>query len=99
MAYVIDILGLLSCLSSALNFPFLKKKKKLALNKKYKCLILPTTILETGIFCFATCIHPPGAAHKSTKTLDFCRKLNFLFNCINLNAARDLKPEKLQKKK
>jgi len=54
---------------------------------------LPITILETGMFCFATCIHPPGAAHRSTHTRDFCRNSNLRFNCISLKAARDLNPE------
>lgn len=44
------------------------------------------------MFCLATCIHPPGAAHKSIKTRDLCRKLNFRFNWINLKAARDRYP-------
>lgn len=52
----------------------------------------PTTMLDTGIFCRATCIHPPGAAHKSIHTRDFCKNSNFRFNCINLKAARDLYP-------
>ena len=54
---------------------------------------LPITILETGMFCFATCIHPPGAAHRSTHTRDFCRNSNLRFNCISLKAARDLNPK------
>jgi len=54
---------------------------------------LPITILETGMFCFATCIHPPGAAHRSTHTRDFCRNSNLRFNCMSLKAARDLNPE------
>jgi hypothetical protein len=54
---------------------------------------LPITMLETGIFCFATCIHPPGAAHRSTHTRDFCRNSNLRFNCMSLKAARDLNPK------
>ena len=32
---------------------------------------------------------PPGAAHRSIKHLDDCKKLNFLFNWINLKADRE----------
>lgn len=32
--------------------------------------------------------HDPGAAHKSIRTLDFSRKLYFLFSWISLKAAR-----------
>ena len=62
-------------------------------NTLINSLGLPITILETGMFCFATCIHPPGAAHRSTHTRDFCRNSNLRFNCISLKAARDLNPE------
>lgn len=51
------------------------------------------TMLETGICFTATCIHPPGAAHKSTSTRDFWRNSNFRFNWISLNAARERYPE------
>ena len=52
----------------------------------------PTMMLETGMFCWATCIQPPGAAHKSMHTRDFWRNSNLRFSWISLKAARDLKP-------
>ena len=51
---------------------------------------IPIIILELGIYFDATYIQPPGAAHKSTSTLAFCKKLYFLFIYTNLNAALDL---------
>ena len=36
--------------------------------------------------------HPPGAAHKSNNERHVPKKLYFLFNCINLNAARERNP-------
>ena len=50
----------------------------------------PIIKLDIGICSFATCIHEPGAAHKSIHTLDFWRNSYFRFNCTNLNDARDL---------
>lgn len=50
--------------------------------------------LEIGMFCDATCNHPPGAAHKSMHTRDRCRNSYFLFNCRSLNADRARKPAK-----
>lgn len=52
----------------------------------------PTTMLDTGMFCFATCIQPPGAAHRSTHTRDFCRNSNLRLSWMSLKAARDLNP-------
>ena len=47
----------------------------------------PILMLLMGIYFSATyslnykkTYHPPGAAHKSTKTLEFCKKLNFLLS-------------------
>ena len=41
----------------------------------------------SGISDSANVDFPPGAAHKSIKTVAPLKKLNFLFNWINLNAA------------
>ena len=64
-------------------------------NQKYYLLVtgiqnIPMIREDIGIYSFATCIHPPGAAHKSIHTWDFPRKSNFLFSWINLKAALDL---------
>jgi hypothetical protein len=52
----------------------------------------PIIVELTGMHYLATCIHPPGAAHKSTRVVELLRKLYFLFNCINLYAALDRYP-------
>ena len=36
-----------------------------------------------------TCSHPPGAAQRSMRALQFPRMSYFLFSCINLKAARE----------
>ena len=51
----------------------------------------PIMRLDMGMCSLATCIHDPGAAHKSMHTRDFWRNSNFRFNWISLNEARDLK--------
>jgi len=39
-----------------------------------------------------TCVHPPGAAHKSRTVCAFWRMENLRLICVSLNAARDRKP-------
>jgi hypothetical protein len=47
----------------------------------------PTMSEPAGHTSEATCIHDPGAAHRSMTTLEFSRKLYFLLSCISLKAA------------
>jgi hypothetical protein len=47
----------------------------------------PTMSEPAGHTSEATCIHDPGAAHRSMTTLDFSRKLYFLLSCMSLKAA------------
>ena len=51
----------------------------------------PIIRLDIGMCSLATCIHDPGAAHRSMHTRDFWRNSNLRFNWINLKEARDLK--------
>jgi hypothetical protein len=39
-----------------------------------------------------TCVHPPGAAQRSSTVLAFCNIENFRLICVNLKAARDRYP-------
>ena len=39
-----------------------------------------------------TCVHPPGAAHKSNTVCAFCNIENLRLICVSLKAARDRNP-------
>jgi len=56
---------------------------------------MPMIRLDIGMCSLATCIHDPGAAQRSMQTLDFCKNSCFLFNCTNLNEARERNPSSL----
>lgn len=53
---------------------------------------IPIIMLEDGMYLEATCIQPPGAAQRSTKTLAFYKKLYFWLICRSLKAALDRYP-------
>ena len=52
----------------------------------------PTIREDMGMCSLATCIHDPGAAHRSMQTRDFWRNSNFLFSWTNLKEARERYP-------
>lgn len=65
----------------------------MTLTRQKKLQTPPISKLDTGMYCAATCIQPPGAAHKSTHTCDCCRNSYLRFSCTNLKAARERKPK------